>query len=99
MRATTNFVRRLPSSVLGLGMCVVTLMLTARSSCAESLAAHSGTALLSTNRPNAAQASETQSADEKPLSIAVTIDDRVTLLSIVARLSGADEYNDRRAKS
>lgn len=99
MRATTNFVHRLPSSVLGLGMCVVTLVLTARSSCAESLAAHSGTALLSTNRPNAAQASETQSADEKPLSIAVTVDDRVTLLSIVARLSGADEYNDRRTKS
>lgn len=32
-------------------------------------------------------------------SIAVAVDDRVTLLSIVARLSGAAEYNDARTKS
>ena len=34
-----------------------------------------------------------------PAAITVRVDDRVTLLSIVARLSGADEYRDPRIKS
>ncbi|MFM2164385.1 MAG: hypothetical protein RL325_822, partial [Planctomycetota bacterium] len=38
-------------------------------------------------------------ARAEPAAIEVRVDDRVTLLAIVARLAGADEYRDPRVKS
>ncbi len=46
-----------------------------------------------------ASVSPVTTEDDSKASIAVVVDDRVTLFSIVARLSGAAEYNDARTKS
>jgi hypothetical protein len=50
-------------------------------------------------RDDSAPTSDASGATSTLPSIAVVVDDRVTLLSIVARLAGAGEYTDRRTKS